>query len=336
MNSLIAGIDQTKPTEFLKRVDTESIPEINILNESDWRRFVYTGISVRIDTPLVKNTRNALFAINIDGFIPPYVLSETFFSQCYKNLFPVQPFRSTVGFVKILQEQIGLPQMTNYTSHRFVSGNVGVGLRISSNTAQTGNFLISQASGNQRNYYSSNETYNGLRSSNTSEAMSDFAVGNFVVGDISLNRNISITPIRRDPLIRTDLAQKLNTVSTLGVINSLVAQQTRNTMSSQFLEDWLYVGILSDLPNSANSQITISIFFDYSQVIFETPLIPIISLPPLNFGKQILDVSTSLALGASWTKNTAVWLPGGSGLEEEPPVEEEEMEQITSQLVNLV
>lgn len=312
-DSLIAGINLSTPTELLKGVDTLPTPEINILDETDFKRFVYTGISIVIDTPLVKNSRNALFGINIDGFIPNYNYRENAWQQIYKNLFPVQPFLNSHTFVRTFQEQISLPQQFLYASHRFISGNVGIGMRISSNTAQTGNLLITQASSMVRRYYSNSEAWAGLSFQNGSESTSDYAVGNFVLGDISLNRNISITPIRKDPLVKTDLARKLSLINVWPTMSTQAAFNTFNIHANQFAEDWLLVGILSSLPNSAASQITISFFFDYSQVQFYTPLLPIIRFPPGNFGRQILHVSQSFINGGI-TKNTAAWSPGGPGL----------------------
>jgi len=313
MTTLIAGIDQTKPTELLKGVDTGSIPEVSNLTADDMKRYVFTGISAIIDTPLVKNSRNALLAVNIDGFIPVYNFLDPYWGRIMYNMFPVQAFSRTLSTVSIRQEQIALPSLFNYCSHRFIGGNVGIGIRVSSNTAQTGNLMISQASGVARNYYSVGSTYQGLRFSNASENQSDYGVQSFVLGDISLNRNISITPIRRDPTIKTDLAQKIIQMTEVPVALAIEDIHKRNTVASQFLEDWILIGILTNLPNSAASQITLSFFFDFSNVQFYTPMLPIIPFATNNFGKQFLNITASFAV-PSLSKAAAVWIPGGPGL----------------------
>lgn len=145
------GITQSSPTLDIKSIEINSIPEIKSVSEEDFRKYVPTGITLTINTPFVKTSRDALFGINIDGFIPQYNMQS--YLQTLKNHFPVQVFPHALPFCSVTQEMCGMPAMVNYLSHRFVSGNVGIGLRITSNTSQPGNMLVSQATGCVREFY---------------------------------------------------------------------------------------------------------------------------------------------------------------------------------------
>lgn len=313
MAEIQTGPPILNPTLSLKGIDTLSIPDIQQIGDADFRKYVPTGIKVVIDTPLVKNSRDALFAINLDGFIPTYVLNNnlSIISNTYKNMFPVQANSHTLGFVHISQEQTMIPAQCLYYSHRFMSGSVGVGLRVTSNTAQSGNLIISQATAVMRQPYAASEAYDGLRFNNCGDNVTDFSMNNFVVADVSLNRQVSITTTRRDPLKITDLSKKISEFSawfrTPTTLNNIY---NGNVVLSQFTEDWLMVGLLGNLPNQNADQVTIDIFFDYSRVNFYVPIFPIIPCGPSDFAKQILQYSETFNGRTTRLKEDFVWLPG--------------------------
>jgi len=304
----ISGTPTITPTLTLKGLDSTQSPTVKIIDDLAFKNFMPTGISVIIDTPLVKTTNNALFAINIDGFIPDYVLSDRAWFNIHKNMFPVQNFPETLSYVKIIKEEFMNPSQMPYYSHRFIRGNVGVGLRVTSNTAQSGSIIVAQASGVQRRFYAPQEQYIGLQFLNSSDGVLDYSPESFMLADLSLNRNIAITPVRKDPLEKMDLVYKLQGVNSLVVPNPSV-YQAQNNFSSQFTEDWLLFGTLAGIPNSNNGQITISIFFDFSGVNFDMPLFPIIPVPPATFAKQILLVTDTLVSITNGQKTNARYLP---------------------------
>lgn len=311
MNPTNAGENLSSPTMMLKQPDLTSTPEIDEINELDFRRFIYTGISATIDLPLVKNSRNALFGVNIDGFIPPWNSNDVAWGLMLKNYYPVQPFSNSIEICKIRQEMGMIPEQAMYLSHRVIGGNVGIGVRLSSNTGQSGNVIIAQASGVLKYPYTNNTQYTGMQFLNMSSSPIDYTYSSFMLGDVSLNRNISITPIRRDPTIQTDLAKKLYHLRT----PTFATQEIHNVFNSQYQEDWLLFGILSNMANNNSNQLTFSFFFDYSQVQFYYPLLPTISTAPTNFEQQILEVTFTLTSNNMITHANSKFLPADENVQ---------------------
>lgn len=297
------GANSMLNTSVLKKNVQTPSPEIYQINDADLRKFVPTGITVKIPTPFVKISTSALFGVNVDGFIPPYNMTSPDGNPTplFMNLFPVQSTQHGVALgVKIYQEMAQILAMTNYMSHRFQSGNVGIGVRVSSNTAMTGNFYVSQASGVLRDYYVNPEgttnaqPYDGLRFLNASESGIDYAQGSCSILDISLNRNLSITPIRRDVNQKTDFARKFMFVSEQNLKETAAQVTLFNVGTSQFVEDWLLFTPLSDFSGIAANTISFTFFFDYSRCNFYTPLLPMIPFPPYSDSatrREILEFS---------------------------------------------
>jgi len=309
----ISGTPTPTPTLTLKGLDSTQSPTIEIIDDISFKKFMPTGITVVIDTPLAKTTNNALFAINVDGFIPDYVLGNKAWFNIHKNMFPVQNFPETLSYVRILKEEWMNPAQMPYYSHRYMRGNVGIGLRVTSNTSQSGSIIVAQASGVQRRFYAPTEQYIGLQFLNSSDGVLDYSPESFMLADLSLNRNVAITPVRKDPVEKMDLVYKLQGVNSTPVPAG-PTYNAQNNFSSQFTEDWLLFGTLAGIPNSNSGQITISIFFDYSGVNFDMPLFPIIPVPPATFSKQILLVTDTLIALANGNKSDARYLPRDEGL----------------------
>lgn len=326
----IAGVSTTSPTSFIKKIDTVPTPDIQQVDDSAFKRFVYTGYTVTIDLPLVKNSKNPIFGINIDGFNPGYNLggADVTWASIQQNLCPVQVLAGVTG-VAVSKEEISNPIDTMYLSHRFMSGNVGIGLRIASNTAQAGNFLVAQGHGMTRGYYRRSEQYAGLRITNSTAYTTDYAMGNFAAMDISLDRTLSITTSRKDPNKVTDLAKKIFYVSNVTGNNAV-----EQVMATQFMEDWILFAPLTTLPNPTPNQLYISVFFDYSNIQFFVPMIPKVSLAPGSVGRQILRWTANFmnrnAATAAIGRGQGNWLPGDTF-----EGEEEDEEQLVSQLTKL-
>jgi len=309
MSDTNASQDLSKPTARFFDPDVKRSPEVREISELDFKRFVPTGITLKINTPLVKNNRSGLFGVNIDGFIPTYTFPSQCYGAIYKNMFPVQAMRTQLDNVSITQEQIMIPAMFNYYSYRYMSGNIGLGVRIASNTGQSGNLIVSQITGAQRRFYSNAESYQGLQFHNATHNPTDYGQGGFSLIDLSLNRTFSITPIKRDPLVKTDLALLLWKLHDRTVPVSEEDLQKDAIFTSQFLQDWLVFGALEDLPNQNSNQIVLTFFFDFSQVNFYTPLLPVIPSPPAAYARQILKFSDSFNNNVNANKGTVSWLP---------------------------
>jgi hypothetical protein len=316
------GLNNTISTTVLKGVQTSSIPTISDLSTEDFKRFVFTGYSVSIPLPLVKTSSSALFGINVDGFIPPYNMcsgtktDSRNYGHLMMNFCPVQVTRlNGDNNVKVYWEACALPQMVNYISHRFISGNVGVGLRISSTTSISGNLLVTQLTGALRDYYGVAPNrqitpYKGLTFLNSSICGIDYSPESFAVLDMSLNRNLSITPIRRDPTVVTDFARKIWEGLYPGDRYSDSNNTAYNNKFSQYTEDWLLFTPMFDMGPGSASSVNISIFFDFSKVNFYVPLYPVIPMTPAKIDKQVMKVSESIFGKSELDRSEFQWRTG--------------------------
>lgn len=281
--NLQEGQSNPPNTTAIKTPDPTPNAELRLVSPDDLKNFTYTGLNITIPVPLVKVSSEALFGINIDGFIPNLRGKTT--NSLFRNLFPVQPsvYSHTIPGFKIQWEASSLPQLMNYFSYRMIEGDVGVCLRIISNTSQTGQLLISQVSGVSRYYYGETEKWTGLRFLQDSMSPIDYAVNASLAVDLSLNRNIAITACRRDNCVKTDLAKKLLEVGRVADEKD----ESYYPVANQFLEDWLIVAPLTTITHPEASSITIAIYYDWSKVKFQVPML---CVPFLNTDSLVLQI----------------------------------------------
>jgi len=294
MDTIVSESTLVNPTTSLKNLDVSKPTVVEMISEESFKKFIPSGIKVRVNIPVFRATNRAMFAINVDGFIPQFNLGEDSVVQFYRNFFPVQVFENSIGNVEIYQEQVNVPIQTQYIAHRFFAGHVNVGIRVTSNTSQTGTFMITQASTCLRNYYHNTENYRGLRFLNTSIEGSDYAVDSFILGDLSINRNWGITTVGKGVLPKIDLAQKLWYMhSSYNTSPSQTALLNHMPYVEQFAEDWLFFTPITNIPNQNGGQVDFEIFFDYSNVEFYVPMLPILALPNVNTDQQVLNFSST-------------------------------------------
>lgn len=292
MNETRFGTTSNPTTALLKTSPFTPIPEIKTISDADLRNFISTGITVKIPTPFTKISTSALFGVNIDGFIPAYNMRSPKHdspSPIFMNLFPVQPTEDGLRLnIIIVQEMAQLPPIINFLSHRFISGNIKIAVRVSSNTALTGNFIVTQSSGVVRDFYTNSQgetnatPYKGLRFLNSSDSGIDYAPGSFTNLDVSLNRNLSITPIRRDVTQKTDLARKFDFVCFSNLKQTRAQIEHYNIQASQFVEDWLLFTPVADFAGIAANQLSFTFYYDYSACNFYTPMLAMMPFPPQN------------------------------------------------------
>jgi hypothetical protein len=299
MNETRFGTSSNPTTAILKSSPLAPIPEIRTISDSDLRCFTPTGITAKIPTPFAKISTSALFGVEVSGFVPPFSMSSEWDTPApiFVNLFPVQATAEGKRLgVKIVQEMSQLMPIINYISHRFISGNVGIAIRVSSNTALTGNFYVSQGSGMIRDYYTASDAYEGLRFLNASDSGIDYAQGSCTILDVSLNRNLSITPISRNVTQKTDLARKFIVACDETVKEELPSITEYNIIISQFPEDWLLFTPVSDFAGIAANQLSFTFFFDFSRVNFYTPMLAMMPQAPYSTSekrKEVFDFSAT-------------------------------------------
>jgi hypothetical protein len=307
MDTYVSQAQLQTPTNVLKNLDRQSAQSMVLSEEKDFKKFLPSAWKVVVDLPLERVTNRAIFAINISGYMPYWNLADPFYPTALKNLAPIQAFSHSLDYVHIYHEQTTLPIQTMYTSHRSYTGNVGVGLRVQGNTAQSGSFMVTQANTCVRNYYRVAENFNGLRFLNSSDEGTDYAMESFFLGDLSINRNWSITTMSQSTLPTEDLAFKLSELERLSYNPNTTGDLTTTApFTNQFTEDWLLFTPLADLPNANGNQITFELFYDYSNVQFNTMMLPYLASCNTDSTKQILNVSASIN-NRAFVKSNAIW-----------------------------
>lgn len=254
--------------------------------------YVPSGYTITMDLPLLKVSDRALIAINPNGFIPSYIDWILSMSLSGSALLPTQMMTTQMQPVQVVDQGIGsslwtvirisqhvktIPVLTKYLSFRKISGSIGIGIRISTNTGQTGNLIFTQAAGVIRDWGNifalptdspATWTYQGLSAKNTNLNISNYDPKTFMLLDLSLQRHLSIrTPITRNHAF-WDLPNLLWRLH-----QGLGNAQTLEAFQHQYAEDWILMGIVNDLPASTTNQIQMELYFDYSQMEFEMPML---------------------------------------------------------------
>jgi len=283
-----------------------------VIQNSDFEKLYPTGINVELNLPIVKTTDQYIFGVNLDGFIPQFNLAETVSGtparkNVYRNLFPVQFFdgtwNSTTPIGRITQDIQTMAVQTLFQSHAFVDGAINVVARLTANTAMSGNLQTARLRTATRNYRRSVDANTGLSFSNFLGNITDVSQESFALVDLSLNRTASYQCDRTAAVSATHFAFKLDSIA---LNSSKIGGQP---FIQQFTEDWLLFGLVNTLPATQSNVLTISFFFDYSNVTFEVPLLVSPSFPYNNTGDpgRILDITRSFYNGT--TSQPYVWLP---------------------------
>lgn len=313
MTNVETDMQINNPTS-IKPIDVEKGPLVEICSDADFMRYVPTGITLRLDVPLAKNSSNYIAAVNVDGLLFNFwQVAPLVYGTLLANLFPVQLHSALVGHGVVEWEMVAHPIYSMMQSHRYMAGNVRIGVRLTTNVGQTGNLIVSQGNNLMRYYYEADttNTYHGVRFINASDKVLDYASSNFLVGDVSLNRNFSITPSQANPNRVLDIMQKVHVLSTLPPRTSNNSLY-HAAVATHFSEDWIFISTLTNLPATNGNQLFMTFFFDYSNVIFEEKCRPIISFIPPDINKQILLYSMALDGVAPITldKTLIPFLPG--------------------------
>lgn len=297
---MYSNVSAADTNTTLQVKSNELVPSIEPQVESLYHRMIDTGYTVTISTPVGRNNKSALFGVNLLGFIPDFSYQDPTWTLMQKNMCPVQPFNNSRTYVSVTQDMMILPPMQAMLSNRFCSGTVNVVFRISSNTAQTGNLIITQQSGLIPRLYTQFESYQGARFQNDGHYSSDPMIGNFSIVDTSLIRQIGVRTVFRHPVELVDIQKKLFEFTSTTPSPQAV---------DQFPEDWLMVGLTSSLPDSTASELYIRIFFDYSEVSFYSDMYPIMPAIPHNPSQQILQYTKTFVDSTTATKGNAKFLP---------------------------
>ena len=289
------------PTEFSFPAGNDVVTGFPGQPGGSSNNFVPTGIVITMDLPVVYNNPNqAILAFNLDGFIPQksMFVDNDVYLRVIKNMFPVQLLGSEAGpptttnIFKIQYTECTLPVMTKYLSHRLISGQVGIALRVSSNTSQSGNIKLTHAARLERVYDFNAPTspYFGLRSNSGNLSSRDFQTKSFTVADLSLQRHWNLIGSRTSPFPHLDLPFKMYNIGVPPSIRKLLPADVPQ-FQQHFQEDWLLLSVDTTIPSPETNQLTFEVFYDYSKVSFEKPML---NINPLG-SKDLIDI-TSLYL----------------------------------------
>lgn len=267
-------------TKFGFEAGEDPIKGIDTENNSTTNNYVPTGIVIKLDLPIIyDNPSNAVLAFNTDGFIPQKNMfkNEEDYLRILKNMFPVQLVNKSTAApspFRISYTENTLPILTKYISHRLVRGQVGIGIRLSSNTTQTGNIKLTAASRIERKYDFNAPAlgYAGLETISGPITNIQYQTKSFSVADLSLQRQWNIISSRTSPMTYTDLAFKLYSLGRAEADSGLPVN-ARPAFQQQFQEDWVLLSIDTDIPSAETNQLTFEVFFDYSQIEFEQPML---------------------------------------------------------------
>jgi hypothetical protein len=273
-------------------VGTTNLADVKIqpITDQETRGLKFTGITIKVKLPLKLDTGDFMFGINTDGFIPQANLllgDINKFRNIYTNLLPVQVSQTALNFVSIEHKFVPNFEQMQYMSNRFNQGSVGVVVRLVSNVGQTGHLVVSHITGVQRIYYVGAEKYQGLRFRNMPTDTFAGSLAGFSLVDISTNRNLSLISTNNPTTNVLDFNKKISFLSNIPSSESPNVR-TRETMESQFLEDWLIFGPTNSMPNTNGGDFELSVYFDYSRVTFFMPLYPMVPTVPQERAKQIL------------------------------------------------
>lgn len=251
-----------------------------------------SGITLKLNTPIGYQGSKPLFSVNLNGLIlinAMIPLTTGSLSSLYFNTFPVwfEPgfYTSSVG--SISYSPVSHPVHSAMLSHRIMRGNVSIGMRITSNTTQSGNIVATRRTAMLRNWKHGAETYNGNEYLNVRPHLEDFTAETFSFTDVSLIRTLLIKSASTNPL-PMDLhhfAFLLARNTPTSGVESLKGEGFRQ----QYLEDIISFGVLTDLPTADVNSLSFYFLFDYSTVTFEFPLLLTLSLPTSDL--MVVDVT---------------------------------------------
>lgn len=213
---------------------------------------------------------------------PTYVLSpDSFIPNTY-----FQPVQMVAGIkkantpFKILATPTWNPMTLNSHCHRYVSGSLGVSLRINATGFTGGNLLVTEHNSLHRNFYSSWDSgintdysdylgyscYPGLTSNSSAPTA-------FALNDLAIAKNITIKSPNPDTDVRDlHLYRRMTAVG---------STYYADAVSELYSESCLGVKIQTDLVSLEPGFLSIDVYFDWSAIRWDYPMYPIDTLPDI-------------------------------------------------------
>jgi len=264
------SIDQTH------NMATPTIPYTNLL-PSGWKAV--------IPIPLIKTSGKPILIIRVDPMqammlelSPPAKatrndLSKIFFSPLQQPNFTPSVLNRDI---KIMYEAVPCEHYHKQLSHRIMRGTVDMVLRISANTSMTGSFMITEHQDVERDYRNSTAfvttdgvlKYVGYTSVNQPLIASTTYGSNNATNDLSLTRHFEFRT-------QASCAQKYRDTYMAWDMISTAEAATALRNSNILKENVVTFTPLTDITAPETSQITVTLFWDFSKVEYLSPLLPV-------------------------------------------------------------
>lgn len=189
--------------------------------------------------------------------------------------FPLGAYKENSNFDIICKNFPIVPQSL-INSHKYVSGNVDVSIRVVSSTASTGNLIVAQADNIHRrwSFNFDDKSYLGF-SSTASLKLGAHAAKSYVLSDNSLARHIVVDSTTNQAIKFYDQQKISNNLLYIGKSTTkqqlLDREKALNDVSHLFPESVLMIYAVGDLAGSTET-LSLEFFFDFSKVSFHTYL----------------------------------------------------------------
>jgi len=176
-----------------------------------------------------------------------------------KSNFKITSFNNPIAYQNLL------------LSHQYVCGAPNVSVRLTSNTGISGNLVYTVANNIPRIYDwdDAANKYPGYKS-DADLRLQSHAIKSFAINDVSLVRHgINEVPHRdHGPFI--DIPHVINNANNknVGGLNPI------QPFAAWYTEDVMLIYALSDIISSQTAPIILDFIFDFSPIIFETPIYP--------------------------------------------------------------
>lgn len=250
---------------------------------------VYSGYTVVLPLPLGRTPNDVpTFIVRTN---PSFLISK----ETKKNRYfdAVQFVHGTVledTKFKLLYKRQWNPMIANTIAHRYISGNLGVTLRINSTGFTGGNMMVTQhnslfrdpsasysVSSNLKLYYGGFSCNPGLTTSSSQPV-------NFALNDLAISKNITLSLPSADSNL-----QDLWLLNNMMEDSFKVYTRRATTIAMMYPETALGVTIQTDLVSLEPGTLNIDVYLDWSAITWSYPMYPALA-PPALYSEQSTDI----------------------------------------------
>jgi hypothetical protein len=292
MSNLDVTIDYINTTT-VSPIGTD-IPANNTYTDVIEEGLIPMNYNVVINAPLLKQDGSFLFYINTRGFRPTdstdSISGYDWLKFWERDMCPIRLNPNLVRdkdrpALKLIKTQGVSFHDLKMLSHRYNNGCCNIAIRVSTNTGQSGNLIFTKIDGadiimpsitdkdgdhpKQKNLFN-----------NKTDQITAYETKNFVVSDLSLIRQISLSTSSTYDFPFWDEHNYLGTLTSRFDFSYAKPTIARKPLDEffrlQYLQDFIGVSILSNLPTSSGvNEITLSFYWDVSKKNFSLAVPPV-------------------------------------------------------------